>query len=52
MIQGLAFMSHQFGSFFGSYCLAWRVGVTLGLAAGTIRVAFGLLRPTPPLRTA
>jgi predicted MFS family arabinose efflux permease len=62
MIQGLAFMSHQLGSFLGaygggliydalgSYTLAWRIGVALGLAAGFIQVAFALLRPTrPPL---
>ncbi len=66
MIQGLAFMSHQLGSFLGaygggliydalgSYTLAWRIGVALGLAAGIIQVAFALLRPTRPplLRTA
>jgi hypothetical protein len=44
MIQGLAFMSHQIGSFLGaygggliydtlgSYTMAWRIGVALGLA--------------------
>jgi predicted MFS family arabinose efflux permease len=60
MIQGLAFMSHQLGSFvgafgggllydaLGSYALAWRIGVALGLAAGIIQVAFALLRPTQP----
>ncbi len=60
MIQGLAFMSHQLGSFLGaygggliydalgSYTLAWRIGVALGLAAGMIQVAFALLRPTQP----
>jgi predicted MFS family arabinose efflux permease len=66
MIQGLAFMSHQFGSFLGaygggliydtlgSYTLAWRIGVALGLTAGMIQVAFALMRPTEPpvLRTA
>ncbi len=65
MIQGLAFMSHQLGSFMGaygggliydalgSYTMAWRIGVALGLAAGIIQVAFALLRPTePPLVTA
>jgi MFS family permease len=62
MIQGLAFMSHQLGSFvgaygggliydtLGSYNLAWRIGVSVGLAAGIIQVAFALIRPTrPPL---
>jgi predicted MFS family arabinose efflux permease len=65
MIQGLAFMSHQLGSFLGaygggliydalgSYTLAWRIGVMLGLAAGLVQVAFALLRPTrPPLAAA
>jgi predicted MFS family arabinose efflux permease len=67
MIQGLAFMSHQLGSFLGayggglifdalgSYSLAWRIGVAVGLTAGVIQVAFALLRPTaasPVLRTA
>jgi predicted MFS family arabinose efflux permease len=62
MIQGLAFMSHQLGSFLGafgggvlydtlgSYTMAWRIGVALGLAGGIIQVAFALIRPTrPPL---
>jgi len=60
MIQGLAFMSHQLGSFLGaygggliydalgSYTLAWRIGVALGLTAGIIQIAFALLRPTEP----
>jgi predicted MFS family arabinose efflux permease len=68
MIQGLAFMSHQIGSFLGaygggliydalgSYSMAWRIGVALGLAGGIIQVAFALIRPsqppTPVLRTA
>src|SRR3982075_351929 len=58
MIQGLAFMSHQLGSFLGaygggllydalgSYTLAWRIGVAVGLAAGIVQVAFALIRPT------
>jgi predicted MFS family arabinose efflux permease len=57
MIQGIAFMSHQFGSFlgafgggllfdaFGSYDLAWRLAVAMGLTAGLIQVLFALLRP-------
>ncbi|SDS04956.1 MFS transporter [Bradyrhizobium canariense] len=62
MIQGLAFMSHQLGSFLGaygggliydalgSYDMAWRIGVAVGLAAGIIQVAFALIRPShPPL---
>jgi predicted MFS family arabinose efflux permease len=60
MIQGLAFMSHQLGSFLGaygggliydamgSYDLAWRVGVAVGLSAGIIQVAFALIRPSEP----
>jgi predicted MFS family arabinose efflux permease len=65
MIQGLAFMSHQLGSFLGaygggliydslgSYNMAWRIGVALGLAGGIIQVAFALIRPSePPLVTA
>ena len=60
MIQGLAFMSHQLGSFLGaygggliydqlgSYTMAWRVGVALGLAGGIIQVAFALIRPGRP----
>ncbi len=67
MIQGLAFMSHQLGSFagaygggliydtLGSYNMAWRIGVAVGLAAGIIQVAFALIRPAtspPVLQTA
>ncbi len=60
MIQGVAFMSHQLGSFLGafgggllfdalsSYDLAWRLGVAMGLAAGIVQVAFTLLGPPPP----
>ena len=66
MIQGLAFMSHQVGSFLGafgggllydslgSYTMAWRIGVALGLAGGIVQVAFALIRPSAPpmLKTA
>jgi predicted MFS family arabinose efflux permease len=66
MIQGLAFMSHQLGSFLGafgggllydslgSYTMAWRIGVALGLAGGIIQVAFALIKPSAPpmLKTA
>jgi len=66
MIQGLAFMSHQIGSFLGaygggllydalgSYTMAWRIGVTLGLAGGIVQVAFALIKPSrpPALKTA
>jgi predicted MFS family arabinose efflux permease len=60
MIGGLAFMSHQLGSFvgaygggllydsLGSYTLAWRIGVAVGLAAGIVQVSFALVRPTEP----
>ncbi|WOH47064.1 MFS transporter [Bradyrhizobium sp. sBnM-33] len=60
MIQGLAFMSHQIGSFLGafgggvlydalgSYTMAWRIGVALGLAGGIVQVAFALIRPGGP----
>jgi predicted MFS family arabinose efflux permease len=60
MIQGLAFTSHQIGSFLGaygggvlydalgSYTMAWRIGVALGLAGGIIQVAFALIRPSQP----
>ena len=62
MIQGLAFMSHQLGSFvgafgggllfdaYGSYDLAWRLGVGMGLVAGAVQIAFALARP-PRLAT-
>ena len=57
MIQGVAFMSHQLGSFvgafgggllfdaLGSYDLAWRLAVAMGLTAGILQVAFALWRP-------
>jgi hypothetical protein len=60
MIQGLALMSHQLCSVrgayggglifdaLGSYTLAWRIGVAVGLAAGIIQMAFALVRPTVP----
>lgn len=64
MIQGVAFMSHQLGSFagafgggllfdaLGSYDLAWRLGVGMGLAAGIVQVGFVLLGPPPRPATA
>jgi predicted MFS family arabinose efflux permease len=64
MIQGVAFMSHQLGSFLGafgggllfeqlgSYDLAWRLGVAMGLVAGIIQVSFAVLRPPPQPATA
>jgi predicted MFS family arabinose efflux permease len=60
MIQGIAFMSHQLGSFLGafgggllfdvqgSYDLAWRLGVGMGLTAGIVQVSYALLRPVSP----
>ena len=54
MILGLAFMSHQLGSFLGafgggllfdalgSYDLAWRLGVGMGLMAGIVQVTKSL----------
>lgn len=38
----------------GSYTMAWRIGVALGLAGGVVQVAFALIRPSQPpvLRTA
>jgi predicted MFS family arabinose efflux permease len=64
MIQGVAFMSHQLGSFLGafgggllfeqlgSYDLAWRLGVAMGLVAGIVQVSFAVLRPPPRPATA
>lgn len=66
MIQGLSFMVHQLGSFLGaygggllydalgSYTMAWRIGVALGLTGGIVQIAFALIRPSrpPALRTA
>ncbi|MBL0151586.1 MAG: MFS transporter [Ideonella sp.] len=61
MLGGVAFVSHQLGSFvgafggglifdrLGSYNMAWKVGVALGLAAGIVQVAFAHGRvPKPP----
>ncbi|ETR77176.1 MFS transporter [Afipia sp. P52-10] len=57
MIQGIAFVSHQLGSCLGafgggvlydalgSYTLAWQIGVSLGLTAGIVQIAFALWRP-------
>ncbi|WP_169543187.1 MFS transporter [Sneathiella aquimaris] len=62
MIQGLAFFSHQFGSFlgafgggwlfsrFGSYDLALTIGISMGLSAGIIQILFALYKtPAKPL---
>ncbi|MET0335490.1 MAG: MFS transporter [Rhizobacter sp.] len=60
MLGGVAFMSHQLGSFvgaygggliydaLGSYTLAWQVGVAVGLAAGIVQCAFAIARPPGP----
>jgi predicted MFS family arabinose efflux permease len=57
MIQGIAFMSHQLGSFagafgggllfdaLGSYDLAWRLGVGMGLTAGVVQIVVAIARP-------
>jgi predicted MFS family arabinose efflux permease len=60
MLAGVAFMSHQFGSFlgafggglifdlFGSYDAAWQGGIAIGLLAGVMQAAFALARPPKP----
>lgn len=60
MIGGFAFMVHQFGSFLGaygggliydmlgSYTMAWRFGVALGLIGGIVQITFALVRPSQP----
>jgi predicted MFS family arabinose efflux permease len=57
MIQGIAFVSHQLGSCLGAFgggllydalgscTLAWQIGVSLGLTAGIVQIAFALWRP-------
>lgn len=64
MIQGIAFLWHQVGSFvgafgggalydvMGSYDLAWKLGVAMGITAGVIQILASLpsgpsLRPQP-----
>jgi predicted MFS family arabinose efflux permease len=61
MVQGLAFTSHQLGSFvgafgggllfdaLGSYDLAWRCAVGMGLTAGVVQIIFATVRPLPRL---
>jgi predicted MFS family arabinose efflux permease len=63
MISGIAFMSHQVGSFlgafgggvlfdrFGNYDIAWRFAVGMGLTAGVIQIACAVSRP-PRVATA
>ncbi len=60
LIQGLAFMSHQLGSFLGAfgggllfdlngdYVLAWKLGVGMGLVAGATQAVFALRGTSPP----
>ena len=60
MVQGIAFVGHQVGSFvgafgggllynaLGSYDLAWRGAVAIGLIAGAVQIASALMRPTRP----
>jgi MFS family permease len=62
-LSGVAFFSHQLGSFvgawgggllfdaMGSYDLAWKIGVAIGLAAGVGQM-FMDARPTPRMATA
>lgn len=57
MLQGVAFLSHQLGSFLGayggglvydamrSYELAWRIGVGVGLTVGVLQMAMAWWRP-------
>jgi len=57
MFQGIAFTSHQLGSFlgafgggllfdrFGSYDLAWRLAVAMGLTAGIVQIVAASMRP-------
>jgi predicted MFS family arabinose efflux permease len=64
MIQGIAFASHQLGSFLGaygggllfdalgSYDLAWQLGVGMGIAAGTAQLVGSLPRWPGAPRTA
>jgi predicted MFS family arabinose efflux permease len=63
MLGGVAFVSHQIGSFagafgggllfdmLGSYTAAWQIGVAVGLAAGVVQAAFafGNRSAKPPL---
>jgi tetrahydromethanopterin S-methyltransferase subunit D len=60
MIQGLTFVSHQFGSLLAAYgggliydslgsdTKAWCIGVARGLAGGIIYVALALIRASQP----
>ena len=60
MLSGIAFMSHQLGSFIGafgggliydalgSYNLALQIGVVVGLAAGVVQCIFAVAWPKDP----
>lgn len=60
MLGGVAFVSHQFGSFvgaygggllydsLGNYTLAWQIGVAVGLAAGITQMLFSFARSARP----
>jgi predicted MFS family arabinose efflux permease len=60
MLGGVAFVSHQFGSFMGAYgggllfdalgnyTLAWQVGVAVGLLAGLAQMAFAFAPSARP----
>jgi predicted MFS family arabinose efflux permease len=64
LIQGIAFMSHQLGSFLGAfgggllfdlngdYVLAWQLGMGMGLFAGLVQVAFAMKGAPPAPRPA
>ena len=65
MLQGVSYFGHQLGSFagalgggllydaLGSYELAWRIGVALGLAAGLVQIVVAAAgRPPAPGRLA
>ncbi len=60
MLTGVAFVSHQLGSFtgaygggllydaLGNYTLAWQVGVAVGMAAGLMQIASAFTRSGRP----
>ena len=58
LIGVLVFLGHQLGSFvgafgggvlfdmFGSYDVAWRLAVAMGLTAGVVQITYAIVRPT------